>query len=415
MRTPFRWLLANLGLLILSFVLALLVWVVAVEQENPTVERRYSSPVPLVVPDPPEGMVAYGETDVEVYVTLRAPESVWRSLRPEDIHATVDLDGLGEGTHTLEVVVSVDRRPVMVRGVEPEEITIQLEREAQALVPVNVRIEGNTPLGYVARPATVTPLTVTVSGPASFVSRVAEAVARVSVEGGRADVDGEFALEPHDEEGEVVPYVTLSPASVAAHVPIEQLSGFRDLAVVALLEGQVAPGYRISRVTVDPPVVTVFGAPDAIAQAPGYLQTAPLNLEGAWEDVEVELPLEVPEGISLTGMEDPFVTVRVVIVPQVGSVTVERQVETLGLVQEPGITVTVAPTAVQVILSGPLPVLEQLGEEDVRVVVDLFGLTPGSYSIAPRVVKPDDVIVESVVPATVQVEIVAGVTPTPED
>lgn len=411
MRSGFRWLLGNLSLILLSLALSLLVWAVAVEQENPTSERRYSAPIPLTLSGVPEEMVAYGQTDAQVYVTLRAPESVWSNLRPEDLHATADLSGMEQGMHRVNVQVRVDQRPVQVRRVEPESVIIHLEPISRTVVPVSVRIEGNAALGFIARPAVVSILRTTASGPESLVARVAEAVAYVSVEGGRADVDGQFGLEARDGEGNVVPYVSLSPDRVVVHVPVEQLSGFRDLAVTAVLRGQVAPGYRISSVTVSPPLVTVYGAPEVIAQIPGYLETAPVDLEGAQKDVEVRLPLQAPEGVSLL-MQEPVVTVRVAVVALEGSLTVRRDIEIQGL--SPGLTATVAPTVVELILSGPLPVLDQLQEEDVRVIVDLFGLGPGRHSVTPRVVVvPTEVIAESFLPASAQVEIAPALTVTP--
>ncbi len=412
MRSALRWLFSNLGLILLSLAVAFLVWAVAVEQENPTLERRYPTPIPVTIPPAPEGMTLYGETDVQVYVTLRAPQSVMESLRPEDFHATVDISQMETGSYRLPVLVQVDREPTRVLEVEPAEITLYLEPTDHASVPVSVRLEGNTAIGYIPRPPIINPLTTTVSGPASLVSQVVEAVAVVSIEGERADVEGAFELVPQDERGAVVPYVTLDPDEVAVHVPIEKLSGFLEVAVTALLEGQVAPGYRISSITVDPPLVTVYGPPDAIEQIPGYLQTVPLNLEGAKGDIEAQLPLVVPEGVSLVGMDEPVVTVQVSVVPLEGSLTVERRVEIQGL--EPGITATVAPEMVEVILSGPLPVLDQLTEGDVRVLVDLLGLNPGIHSLEPEVVAPPEVVTEAVIPSSVQVEIILLVTPTPE-
>ncbi len=412
MRRAFRWLIGNLGLLLLSLILALLVWLAAVEQGNPTIERRYSSPVPVRLSAPPEGMVAYGQTNAQVQVTLRAPESVWQDLQPEQIHAVADISHLGPGSHQVPVQVEVDRRPVMVREVDPETILIHLELAEVISVPVRVRLEGDVALGYIARQPEVIPSIVVVSGPASLVTRVVEAVAVVSVDGARADIQEEFVLQPFDEEGQPVPYVSLIPGQATVYVPVEQLSGFRDLAVTALLEGQVAPGYRISGITVNPPVVTAYGPPDLIAQIPGYLETKPLNLEGAQGDVEMRLPILVPEGVSLL-MEEPVVAVRVFVEPLVGSLTVERPVEVQGLAQ-PGITATVAPMTVQVILSGPLPVLDQLKDEDVRVIVDLFGLNPGSHSVEPKVVAvPAGVTAQSVLPSTIQVEVRVEPTPTP--
>ncbi len=411
MRKALHWLVNNLGLIALSLALALLVWAAAIEQDNPTSERRYSSPIPVTLFTPPLGMVAYGyDASAQVFVTLRAPESVWRSLQATDFRAFVDLSDLGPGDHRVPIQVQVNREPVMVRRVEPDSLFVRLEAAGQRTVPVQVRLEGDTALGYLAREPAISPPVTTVSGPASLVGQVVEAVARVSVAGARADIESEFVLEALDANGELVPYTTLDPPRLHVRVPVEQLSGFRDVAVTALLEGQVAPGYRISSITVNPPVVTVYGAPEAIAQIPGYLETAPLNLDNAQGNVEVEMALTAPEGISLL---PPVVTVRVTIRPQEGSLTVARPVEIQGLSQ-PGITATVAPTMAQVILSGPLPVLQQLRQEDVRIIINLSGLGPGSHQIEPQVaVTPRDVVVESVLPASVQVVITLLVTPTP--
>ncbi len=411
MKSALHWLWSNLGLILLSLALSILIWATAVEQENPTLEQAFPSAVSVSLTNTPEGMIAYGQTDARVSVVLRAPQSVWKALRPEDIRATVNLSGLKPGTHALPIQVQVALGPVLVRRVEPSTLLVYLERIAQAKAPVRVRLEGNPPLGYIARPPESTTLTVTVSGPESLVAQVVEVQAIVSVEGRRADVDGEFDLKPYDAQGKEVPYITLTPSRITVHVAVEQLSGFRDLAVTARLTGRVAPGYRISGITVDPPVVTVYGAPEVISGIPGYLETAPLDLENTKESLEVRLPLVAPEGVSLL-MKEPVVTVRVTVVPIEGSMTVRRPVEIQGLA--PGLTATVAPEEVEVILNGPLPVLEELRPEDVRVLVDLFGLNAGRYSLEPQVVvTPQGVVVGAVLPATVQVEISLPVTPTP--
>jgi YbbR domain-containing protein len=52
--------------------------------------------------------------------------------------------------------------------------------------------------------------------------------------------------------------------------------------------------------------------------------------------------------------------------------------------------------------------------EDVRVFVDVSDLELGIYQLEPQVeIIPDRVIVESVVPSTVEVEIIVAPTPTP--
>jgi hypothetical protein len=67
---------------------------------------------------------------------------------------------------------------------------------------------------------------------------------------------------------------------------------------------------------------------------------------------------------------------------------------------------------VVVLVSGPLPVLDQLKKEDVRVILDVTGLEPGTYSLTPQVsLLPEKLRAESVLPAQIEVVITVGVTP----
>jgi YbbR domain-containing protein len=64
----------------------------------------------------------------------------------------------------------------------------------------------------------------------------------------------------------------------------------------------------------------------------------------------------------------------------------------------------VAPDNVDVILSGPLPLLETLSPQEVHVVIDATDLEEGTYQITPNVdVLVSDIVVESILPGTVEV------------
>jgi len=67
-----------------------------------------------------------------------------------------------------------------------------------------------------------------------------------------------------------------------------------------------------------------------------------------------------------------------------------------------------------VILSGPLPSLQNLAADDVQVVVDIAGLAAGVHQVKPRVpTVPGALRVQNIVPDTVQVTITDLSTPTP--
>ena len=109
--------------------------------------------------------------------------------------------------------------------------------------------------------------------------------------------------------------------------------------------------------------------------------------------------------------EQPVVQVSVEAVQSSLTVVVTPTIQGLG----PGLTSTVAPETAELILSGPLPVLEALEDGDVRVVLDLFGLGPGTHPIEPGIVVPEVVTAQSILPATLQVEIFVAPTPTPTE
>ena len=73
------------------------------------------------------------------------------------------------------------------------------------------------------------------------------------------------------------------------------------------------------------------------------------------------------------------------------------------------------PTTVDIIFSGPLPLLDALNASDIQVTVDLNNYLPGTYQIEPVVVvTSDEIKIESILPETIEVMIQSNVpTPTP--
>ena len=412
MKAVLRWIVGSVPLIILALILASLAWVVSVEEGDPTIEEPYSQSIPITPPKPPEGMLIMGEFNERVQATIRAPKSVWDSLKADDFIATVDLTGLGPGVHQVPVQVTLNKQPSRVTLFEPEYITLELDARMERSVPVRVQIEGKPTLGYLRQATTIDPSEVLVNGPSTYVAQVVETFTSVSVQETNADVEGEFPLQPQDSEGQPVPHVTLTPEMVNVRIPIKLSSYYRPLAVkVVLLEGQGSPGYRVTNISVEPPEVTVFGSPEVIKALPGYIETEPIDVEGAQADVVVRPALNTPSNVAV--VSDQQVEVRVFIEAIQSSLTMEIAPELQGL--RPSLTATVSPETVEVILSGPLPLLETLEPSDVRVVLDLFDLSRGTYQIKPQVVVPEGLAAQSIIPATVQVEIFTAPTPTPTE
>ncbi len=399
-----RWLKRNFGTLLMSFLLAVAVWVSAVLSEDPNEVRVYPRSVEVGVMGLEKGLMTVDGLPASVRITLRAPRSVWASLEgdPTAVQAYVDLHGLQPGVYAVPVQVRVAYQPVEVVSVTPARLEITIDKRLTREVPVTVDMRGEVAIGYYASAPVVHPLTVEVSGPASAVSKVTAAQAQISIEGAREAFKREAALVPVDADGQRVPGVTLTPSHATVSVAVRQLGGYRDVAVKVRLVGQVANGYRITNVTVSPPVVTVFSQqPQKVRNLPGFVETEPLDISGATDDIDARLKLVLPEGISLVGEDTVLVQVNVAAIET--SVTMSLPVEVTGLSADLEVK-EISPKLVDVILSGPLPVLEGLQPSAVRVTVDVSGLTAGTYQLKPSVeVLKDKVQVESFLPVTVEV------------
>lgn len=408
MKPMLRWLAGNLPLMVLATILAVLAWIVAAEQADPSQTQPFPSEIPVTPVGKSEGLEIVGEFDERVQVTVRAPESVWRSIELDDFSATVDLTGVETGTHRLPVEVTLDKEPVQLTW-EPEYVTVELAPRAERSVPVRVVEEGEPALGYLTQWPTLTPSTVIAIGPSTYVTRVVEAAAYVSVEGADSDIEGDFSLQPLDSDGDVVPYVTLSPAEAFVRIPVELSEEYRSLTVNPVRVGLPAFGYAITGFSVDPDTVTVSGARSVIASLPGFIETEAINVQGAQSDVTVHPALNVPENVVVVSGQQ--ITVTFFVEPIQSSLTMEITPTLQGLGS--GLTATISPRSVEVFLSGPLSKLEAMTSGDVRVILDLFEREPGTYQIEPEViVAPGGVTAQGVLPSSLQVEILT--TPTPD-
>jgi YbbR domain-containing protein len=408
-----RWISENYRTLLWAFALALAVWISAVTSADPDETRALTSPVPLQIVGQDPGLVLNTDIPKAVEVTLRAPRSVWNLIEadPKIVKAILDLSGLSSGVHELDLQIQVDARPVQIETVTPHAINFTLEPLSTQTLPVDLSLNGEAAVGYQVGKVNIDPVKVVVAGAQSQVQKVKRARVSVNMSGIRENFDQTISVEILDENGKHVDGVTVSPESIHITMPVSQQGGYRDVAVKVVVVGRVASGYRLTDISVFPPIVTVFAGNSQLVNAlPGVVETQPLDLQNAQENINSRLALNLPEGISIVG--EQTVLIQAGVSPIESSITLAGEhVEIIGI--GTGLSAQVSPTTVDVIVSGPLPLLDTLTRQDVRVTVDLSGLGAGTHQVAPKVeVLISNVVVESILPNTIEVVISPGGTPT---
>jgi YbbR domain-containing protein len=406
-----RWLAKNLGTLLIAFVLAVIVWVSAVVASDPNEEHILARSVPIEIIGQDPGLQIMDELPQNVTLVLRAPTSVWTQLNNDQssVRAWVDLSNLGPGEHIVPVQVQITPRLVRLIRQDPASLPINLDPIISQVFPVNLIVQGEPPVGYQAQTPVLEPSEVTVTGPESLVSLVNEARVRVDITNKTQTIITDETPLLLDVEGKIVSGLTVTPEKVTITQPITLLGGYRYVIIRPVSVGQVASGYRLTNIFVSPVGKIVFSSdPELVNNLPGYVETQPIDLTGKEDDFETLVELNLPAGISVVG--DPKVLVQVSIAAIESSLAISLPVEVIGLA--PGLEAIVAPTTIDVILTGPVPVLNTLGPADVRVVVDLSGYDEGTYQVIPMVnILPEQVEKVSMLPATVEVTITIASTP----
>ncbi|HEX5839681.1 MAG TPA: CdaR family protein [Anaerolineales bacterium] len=411
-----RWLASNLRTFLLAVVLGLAVWVSAVSAADPDVVRAFPRPIPIEVIGQDPSLIRTSEPPTSLNLTLRAPSSVWEALETQEnaVRAILDLSGLSSGEHTLEVQVQVALRPVQIVLKNPSTVTVQLESLVSKTLPLIPSLTGQPAAGYQAGDATLAAQEVLISGPESLVEDAMRARVTVNLDGIRESIENEpVPIQIINSKNEILRGLTINPETVLTSVPIILQGGFRDLAVKVVVTGQQAPGYRLENISVFPPVITVFSTDSTLVSSlPGVVETQPLDLQDAREDISTRLSLDLPENVTLIGAQT--VQVQVSITPIQTSVTLSNlPINVIGLDER--LSAQPFPQSVDVIISGPVPVLETLVAEDVEITVDVSGLGIGTYQLEPSVDTGNmsDVLVESILPGTVEVVLSIPGTATP--
>jgi YbbR domain-containing protein len=409
-----RRLLNDLGLIMLALVLAIVVWIVAVQQENPIVQNTFGEAIPIEVHNQPAGTTFLPDGfDESVTLTVRAPQKNWQDLRPDKFRAWIDLGGHEVGEYQVPVQVECLDKNVRVVELRPANIPVRLREEISRTVPVQLRLFGSPPLGweYLTSDADVQldPEQATVTGPKSLVEQITKVTATLDMRNTKETFIGTRPLDARRGDDEIVSFVTIEPSSVQITVPVIQKLGTSEVAVRAVVVGTVAPGYWVRGVSVDPAVVTLLGDPSAVSEIPGVVDTLPLDISGATGTIVERMPLDLPEQVSPVG---EGVKVTVEIEAQQGNATILREPVIRGLGAD--LSATVTPKEVAITLSGPLPRIRSLTDEDVFVYVDLVDKGIGEHRIELTSLVPEGLEVVSLMPEYATVEIRPAVpTPTP--
>ena len=314
-----------------------------------------------------------------ISVTVDTPQTYYARVSAENVLVSLDLSSV-RTAGTQEVPLRATSTFGRVTDIVPESLTLTFEAQDSRSVPINTVLSGDVQENYWYNVTRVNPSFLTVSGAASVVRNIGSATVQVDVTSRDAPFTQALPYALLDTGGVEVAQgmLNLSSSSVSASVdvyPTKDLPVSTDLANV--ITGQPGEGYVVQSVTMQPDVVTV--AADAeLLEGLTELMIQPVSVEGATQSFSARAAISQLSGLRNLSSEQVYVNVVISESSVVGRV---KDISVLVSGKAAGLSVEYSPMSV--IVTGPRSDIEQLQKEGVYVSVDLTGLGPGTYEIAP--------------------------------
>ena len=377
--------------LILSFVLAVVLWAVVMSNSNNIQTRTMTVPVHVDLTDTYAGQIGLqltSDSDMEVSVTVRGAWSVLSSLSPNDVRVSADVSTV-QKAGKQEVALLLSRNSEIVNydlvSCTPSALTIDCDYwNTQSLAieadisSLKVSDESSLRLGKPVLEAVPSDGTLTLSGPQTTLNKIQSLVARVSEQKTLSETSSfRAAIAALDAAGNEVPlnnctFAELDGTEIAVTVPVE---AYKELTFTyEWLHAPEALADAASVLTLSPESVKIIGPVDAVTALSDEWSLGKIDFDNLTNRAyEWKIPLRLADSVSVVGDEVSEVYMSLDLSDRATkTVSLPLNNNTVTFENKPaGKTASVQVKTVSVVLYGSAASLEALSADDLSVTVDL--------------------------------------------
>ena len=421
----------NIPLKIMSVAVAVVLWLIVVNIDNPIGTNYYTiNDVELINKEYVESSDTIGkmcmpeQNQDSIKIAITASKKIRDKIKVTDISAVAD----------LQQAVSLDTNPVMVPitvtcsvpgvssndiKVTPQNLSVNLdEKETQEFV-VNVS-RGDTKPGkdYEVGSLTANPEKVRITDPKTLVNKIDKVNATIELDGNTQDFTQDVNLTIIDKNQEALSDSEMNSLRIennAKVVVTARLWKIRQgVGISASYVGTPADGYEVGSVKTVPDTISVAGSTEGLESLAenNNVITIPadsIDISGESKDVEKKISLNnlLPDNVKLTSdsSEDVWVTVNIL---PVGSKEFDIPTKNIEVKNKPDdLQVTFETAQIELRIKSDTKNMDDLdAKKDIKLSIDLDGKKEGNYEVPVKVVLPDGY--ETVEDVTTEVVISSG-------
>lgn len=201
----------NIGLKILALLIAILVWWVVMNIDDPLVKKTISGiNVELRNDDDliDKGYIYEVDSGSVIAITVWAPESVAKDLKSSDFIAYADLSQLSPLTDTANITIECVKSDVKsdIKEItsKVQVVKLSIDNKETAEIPVDVNITGTPADNYVTGDISISQNKIDITGAASVVEKIVRAEIKYDVSNLMQSVSEMVTPTFYDMDGNVV-------------------------------------------------------------------------------------------------------------------------------------------------------------------------------------------------------------------
>lgn len=395
----------DIGWKLLSVCIAIGLWFMVINIENPIDTRSYSQTIKFENEDilTQQGLTITNMDDflgAKVTIKVKSERGSLDRLSQyrNYIQATVDLKkataSIGNGESIpLNVEVKLpaaagDNFEIVSK--DPLTVSVKLESIVTVEKTVTPIVTGDTQTGYVMENPTASPNTVKISGPESAVNKVDTVKAPVSISAQSKDVILKSSLAAYDTEGNIVQGIQISPSETDIRISVNKS---KKIVVKVTAQGLPQDGYIVEKIEYTPKVIEVVGK-DTVLAGLSEIVLPVINIGNQSETIEENYDVSslLPTGVTVYPGSNSNVAVTVQIKKEEERTLLipGNQISLEGSLPD-NLKATFRPEDVTMIVKGPDAAIQAIEESKLAGKVNIADFTAGTHHIPISFVLPEGV------------------------
>ena len=298
----------NLPAKIIALVVAVVLWLFVMNEQNPQIEGSFTVAVELR--NVPEGY-KITQSEKSVKLKVRGARSFFVSAEPEGFKAYADLEGLDSGEHEVKVKAVLPQGFELVDA-QPETVSVTLDKIVRRSVRIDLIVTGSASAGYTVDKISQSANTTVIEGPESRVAEVDRVIGYVGLSGNREDFALQVPLTPINSDGKAVDDVDLLARTVEVSVQLARGLTRKIVSVRPVLDDVLPEGFTLGEVQVEPAKIEIAGEA-ALINKMTSIDTEKIVISDMKESGKKTVHLAIPNGVAISNRE---VTVTVELKPK---------------------------------------------------------------------------------------------------